>query len=800
MDQDDSPLARHRLSTVGEVRRALNPLQEQADRVGSQVEEFAVQLDRLNPLRAGKARDASAALPLIQKYEKIARQTVDRLKRKHDLDRKAYLKRARRDGNFNTGTLSLVQRADGSEEGGYAGTTVIDLIHWEQEQQTWELLGLMLQLHHPADPDVEHTEYEPLQRPAQAPVHRYSSDSAVYENYLATDNLAWEKHVVVQWLLRVADSAEEDVYEVVADNMGLQGDTQALTANGWVRAKENIKQQKRLRSLNRPLGADFETGTFMSSLTPLNAQVTNLDPDASTRQALKLPEDDLATERALWLGCWELMRRGRPWSEILDWCKDRSEVWRAISLRPAPRLHPRDGEASGDLRGRAFWQQTCVKLATSGGVDDYERAVYGLLGGDDSSVFKVCRSWNDHLYAFLSCQLVQRYNYFFCEKFRMPPVLSPDDASKTSRVPVEHFLESLRSKVETEDEAHSPFQALQASIITGRISQYLVEQGWNLSEHLRGLQYGLLGAAIGESADARPGDSTSTLEPDNYDFIRMLAHILIIYATIDPDVIEDPLAENLIVAYVDYLGKAGKQQLLPVYASRLRKDRAAVCMARQLTYIKDSTERKTLLSLMKEYSMEHRVVLLAQIQVIIDNGPGRTSSSGQTPHLSILDRVSNGDIPVIKRNFMGGEPQGWEIDLVDSLEWYLLLDGHWEETFNAGTIVYKHFLRTRSWAAAALLAKRISLSRISRLKTGHILGREVDFTQLLAEIARQNNELSEFGEPGEDSEQDQSKALAAAAQHDELLKSSRIFCDFEFLALALDALSQWEKVLHDGIE
>ena len=45
MDLDDNPLANRRLSTVGDVRRALNPLQAQADRVGRQVEQFAETLD-----------------------------------------------------------------------------------------------------------------------------------------------------------------------------------------------------------------------------------------------------------------------------------------------------------------------------------------------------------------------------------------------------------------------------------------------------------------------------------------------------------------------------------------------------------------------------------------------------------------------------------------------------------------------------------------------------------------------------------------------------------------------------------
>ena len=102
-----SSLTTRRLSTVGEVRRALNPLQKHADRVGQQVEKFAETLDRLNPLRDGAGQGVDVALPLIQAYEQIARETVHTLKRRHAGERKQLMKQARRRTGSRAGPSGL---------------------------------------------------------------------------------------------------------------------------------------------------------------------------------------------------------------------------------------------------------------------------------------------------------------------------------------------------------------------------------------------------------------------------------------------------------------------------------------------------------------------------------------------------------------------------------------------------------------------------------------------------------------------------------------------------------------------
>jgi nuclear pore complex protein Nup107 len=49
----------------------------------------------------------------------------------------------------------------------------------------------------------------------------------------------------------------------------------------------------------------------------------------------------------------------------------------------------------------------------------------------------------------------------------------------------------------------------------------------------------------------------------------------------------------------------------------------------------------------------------------------------------------------LKPDFFGEEPEYLEAtdeSLIQSLEWFLLVEGLWEELFEAGTAIYKRFL------------------------------------------------------------------------------------------------------------
>jgi nuclear pore complex protein Nup107 len=65
-------------------------------------------------------------------------------------------------------------------------------------------------------------------------------------------------------------------------------------------------------------------------------------------------------------------------------------------------------------------------------------------------------------------------------------------------------------------------------------------------------------------------------------------------------------------------------------------------------------------------------------------------------NFNILDKAYNDSVisRKVREDFLGDDPDNVErIDmlLIRSLEWYLLVDGLWSETFTVGTLLYLRF-------------------------------------------------------------------------------------------------------------
>ncbi|KAI5295733.1 Nucleoporin nup84, partial [Ascosphaera atra] len=53
------------------------------------------------------------------------------------------------------------------------------------------------------------------------------------------------------------------------------------------------------------------------------SQVTQLDPDAVTRQQRILQRQDELFEQATWLTIWKMLCEGQGWSKIRQWASER---------------------------------------------------------------------------------------------------------------------------------------------------------------------------------------------------------------------------------------------------------------------------------------------------------------------------------------------------------------------------------------------------------------------------------------------------------------------------------------------
>ena len=815
--------------TVSEVRRLLRPLQATADRVGKQVERFAEHLDRYIEHRPRRAqKDCRHVLLLVNQYRQIASDTVKYLRGIHSAERNkrasgTWTRRLR----SSTRRLSASSQADSEEDGG-ARTSVKDLKDWEQEAQTWELLAIMLQVQHPVPQlELENLNVQPKDRrpPKNTEVHRFSSEKDAWDYFLAGNDLAWERHTVVEWLKRCADSSSQDIDEVVRDLESGADSGTGLWAHGWLYTKESIKGQKRLRSWPQVLDPDDPgIDTSLRSADKTKELVTQLDPDAITRQGRDLESQDLYFERALWLACWEMLRRGKDWSYIREWCQDKAEGWRATLMRGDPRALSADKTplASG-WHSRALWRKVCASAAKNGGIDKHENAVYGLLGGSLQSVLKVCGNWNDYLFAHYNTYLLRQFDEYVSNSVSvsMSPSMTPATHSVLSGDERGYQLvERMKSIDSTKKQAGSLPKMLQGSLIAKSFREFVIRQGVRLAQSANSKNNSKIIPAPRETHLLQlEGNVTAPINMEDYDMLRIITHMLFIFQDLSMDFDNEEdlnAAENIVTAYIEYLSKAGKQQLLPLYAARLSPSRATNCLARQLPLIQDHSERQTVMSLMEQSGLDTPGVLMRQLQLIIFDAPPRPLGSAPFSLLEILESPAGntGRMRPVRTSFIGSTISDDEYDLINGFEWYLLIQGHWRQTMTMGTVLYKHFLRGSlpiilnfrsladaqlgygSFAAGRELSKRMSFSTISQSQTRHILGHIVDLSKMIEDSEESNDEdgynLVEGADPTN---------VNRRMDEKQLLTQARTFRDFENLFIALDALERWKDQVEqiDGL-
>ena len=697
--------------TIGDVHRALHPLQDTADRVGKQLEHFAESLDRLsNKKQITVRRDCSHVLPFVDSYKRIASDTVRHLETMHAPERQKKLaKKVKRDLRRSSGNSTPGSKGPTAGSLRDVGTTVEDLKYWEEEEQTWDLLGLMLQVEYPAHEAVssKRDQGANLIRPSKgAQTHRYSAERDLWNSFLANDDQAWERHTVLEWLKKCADRSGQTIEQAV-ETLESQADRgQGLWAHSWLYTKEAIKGQKRLRSCTTALDPD-EPGLEKTLLTSGKTRVlvTQLDPDAITRQGRSLEKQDLSFERAIWLACWEMLRRGKDWNFIREWCQERVEIWRATTMRGDPRGSLLQRPSAADSQSQVLWRKTCAYAAKEGGIDEYETAVYGLLSGYLPAVLQVSRTWDDYLFAHYNSFLLHSYDRYIRSNHADRVSIKLTDQQGSFNFSIfggqrsqsgNQLVEKMQSLDSTKEEAQEPIKMLQGSLIGKTFDEFVYKHGVRLarSANAKGRSK-ILDPLDGKALE---GDVTASITMSNHDMLRLITHIILVYQDLGlsfGDGIHYQAMESIIVAYVDYLCKAGKQQLLPLYAARLSPERSTNCLGRQLPYILDRGERQTFLRLMAQEDIDIPGVLSKQLIMIIADTPPAEDASNVFPFLNIMERAESGSPKPcpIRHDFIGESVTEDQQDLIHGFEWYLLLEGHWKETMLVGTIIYKYFLR-----------------------------------------------------------------------------------------------------------
>ncbi|KAL2018947.1 hypothetical protein VTK56DRAFT_10241 [Thermocarpiscus australiensis] len=723
-DSDDSSQTSRRSPVRGPAQDEMADLdatyQESTIRAGEEVDYFAAQLDRYNTdLRGSPAEKRAQIFRLVDSYYTYTRKRADRLHERPSQERSVRGGSWQRAGSAD---MDIDEADDGA-----AAVPSEEVRRVEEEAQTWDLLRRILPLRY---------------RDAAVSQQNTVGDASTHtrrqwwNEFLISDSVARERKIVLEWLQSSA-SRGPPIDDVVSElqQSAERGD---ILAHGWLHTRHKIKLQKSVNGYQGVL--DPKDAALAGSHLGSNTLITQLDPDAVTRQARKLETEDEFFERAIWLGCFEMLRRGCSMSEIRDWCSVRTELWRAASIAPLPLSNPEDEEQPEfEPSSLVLWRRMCYATAKDGGTSDYDRAVYGLLAGDIASVEKVCKSWDDFLFAHYNALLRTQFDSFLakqagedsakaCQQFpAFNAVLHHSDPMTVSK----RLIASLETDPRTSKEALRTSKALQGAIVANEVDRHLYHQGLVLAKHANQKRKSKLIPEL-------PIPLLENFSPKKYfdladhDGLRILAHVLIIVSTLDrlggftkdsgPLQTRHQAQEHIIAAYISYLRLANLEELIPLYCSKLDGARLYETLSRNLIHIVDNDARLHQLTIMRklgldvaEFAKNQPLIYLEDIQdesipceakgqfKILENGPA-TLKYGR----------------VVKPDFFGEDAEfvDQEDDLIiRSMEWLMLVPGLFEEACTYAVRIYKYFLKRTRLRAARAFSDRFSGRDIVRTKS-----------------------------------------------------------------------------------
>lgn len=695
-----------------------------ADRVGKEVEKFAERVDHWHT-HGNETRKAKhqTTVKMVGKFRDLAESHVKELKNANDAANKGDLNKSvrRRIQNMaetseNGGQSFFGQSNNSSSEASrHDSENIRDLREWQAELATWELLRIVIDHYNP-EPGTDKVGEKKTMLAAVEETARYSKNGEIWDRFLLEDDQAKEKALILRWLEQTARNSESDIQSITTELGKASGKDVNQWNSGWLDTRSKIKQVKRMEGSDRPL--DPSTTNLKTADRTANL-VTQLDPDAPARQKRTLEKPDEYYERALWMVSYEMMRRGALWKEIVEWCQERNEGWRGVSVGAAVEAQVEGApNLSGPSVGYLF-RRMCFHAARGARIS-YEGAVYGLLSGDLKQVQAVSRSWDDHLYAHYNALLLSRFDTYLPQKHpsRVNQSLTQKFAFQDAVANIGNWDESpqtvialLKQQKASASQAVLPIKLIQGALISKSVDELMLKTGVALADMLQNDErpQNLIVHPDSLEADrgAKPeGDTrTFTAEPwyqnlasDPHAF-RILVHIFIVFKNglhvLGTKEEQRWLAmDNVLAAYIEFLRISKRISLIPLYAAQLLPERAAHCLARVLPDIKNSEEQRRSVALLDSYRIDVIEVVAQSFTFAFKNSgfthfddEGYTVITSPITRFEIMEPAVTAQEQIlwpgvrIKRDLDGSVVEPKEEAIIEALQWYQYIGSDSKQTF-----------------------------------------------------------------------------------------------------------------------
>ncbi|KAJ1950816.1 Nucleoporin nup84 [Linderina pennispora] len=351
--------------------------------------------------------------------------------------------------------------------------------------------------------------------------------------------------------------------------------------------------------------------------------VTEIDPDAPTRQKRSLAVEDGEYEDSLLRSLYEFVRRGRL-DDALNLCVESDEPWRAASMRGGlfwrdPRLEVEDKIGDGDMQprdtagnvNRALWKQTCAALAQDEDNKLYDRALYAALSGRLDEVLLVSKSWEDIVWAYVNAMIEERVDK---DVVRENSLYIPAETMSLGHIqskypPVEglkQVFEAMRSHESdaVKKETETPFHRLQTAIILDGFAEYIAD----FAQKLR----------------------SDALSEDEGDLLRFVVHAALYMRQVGFDLPSDAV-ETVLEEYIDQLSLDKHHELVALYTSQLPAEKQTEVYAEFLQKVNDPLPvRFQLLQLAEKHRLDwHAIAKRASYLALLQHDVSDSDGAGQ---------------------------------------------------------------------------------------------------------------------------------------------------------------------------
>ncbi|KAK9876612.1 hypothetical protein WA026_013990 [Henosepilachna vigintioctopunctata] len=432
------------------------------------------------------------------------------------------------------------------------------------------------------------------------------SEKSCIEKLFKRDNLIRETQLVIDWL-ESCSAEESNPFSDFPDY-----------TNGWENTLHQIKSA--------------ETIAFSSS----RKVVSKLDPDAPHYQKLSLHDLDTEDERRLCRIVFNKVRCGKL-EEAQQICISSGHSWRASLLEGWKLYHnpniqadeqidldnedsdqdteeslipPDDGEyyETEGNPSRDIWKLMAMEYCKKPYLQMTEKATIAAYSGNLNYVLPMCKTWEDHLWAYLRTMVDIRVESEIRDNVNREYSPLPD-WYWDQRMSLDEVFRKLEATY-SNDNTHSilPEHIIQKFIILDNVNEL-----------------------INHMVDWVTDEKAST------SFLRFATHLILFLNQIG-EINHQEVVEVSIEEYVKRLGKIGETRLVAFYLSKISEKRQLDLYASHLEGIVDNEDRKKALTYAEDFGLN----VLEVTRKIVENI--RNNSQEIMNQTSLTSKITENDL------------------------------------------------------------------------------------------------------------------------------------------------------------